>query len=184
MPSMRFREKARIMDRDGLRRVLVRIAHEIVERNQGTGDLIIVGIKNRGVPLASRIAGVIRQTEGVEVPTGSLDTTLYRDDIGPRERRVVNSLSVPMDVHDKSVVLVDDVLYTGRTIRAAMDALIDMGRPRLIQLAVVVDRGHRELPIRPDFVGKNVPTSKKEVVDVLVDEVDGEDGVVIREIQE
>ncbi len=181
--GMRLREKARIMDRDALRRVLVRMAHEIIERNQGTEDLVLIGIRNRGVPIAKRIARSIQEIEGVEIPTGSLDITLYRDDIGTRsDRPVVRKTEVPFDVQDKKVVLVDDVLYTGRTIRAAMDALIDLGRPLVIQLAVVIDRGHRELPIRADFVGKSVPTSGREVVDILVEEVDGDDAVLIQEM--
>lgn len=183
MVGMRLREKARIMDRDALRRVLVRMAHEIIERNQGTEDLVLIGIRNRGVPIAKRIARSIQEIEGVEIPTGSLDITLYRDDIGTRsDRPVVRKTEVPFDVQDKKVVLVDDVLYTGRTIRAAMDALIDLGRPLVIQLAVVIDRGHRELPIRADFVGKSVPTSGREVVDILVEEVDGDDAVLIQEM--
>lgn len=183
MVGMKLREKARIMDRDTLRRVLVRMAHEIVERNQGTEDLVLIGIRNRGVPIAKRIAQSIQEIEGVEIPTGSLDITLYRDDIGTRsDRPVVRKTEVPFDVQDKKVVLVDDVLYTGRTIRAAMDALIDLGRPLVIQLAVVIDRGHRELPIRADFVGKSVPTSGREVVDILVEEVDGDDAVLIQEM--
>ncbi len=177
-----LKEKAEIVDADGLRRIVTRIAHEIVERNKGVDDLVLVGIKRRGVPLAERLATRIAEFEGKPPARGSLDITLYRDDLSTVSHQpVVGSSDIPVDVRGKVVVLVDDVLFTGRTVRAAMDALIDFGRPRAIQLAVVIDRGHRELPIRADFVGKNVPTSKKEVIGVKLLEVDGIDSVVIKE---
>jgi pyrimidine operon attenuation protein/uracil phosphoribosyltransferase len=177
-----LKEKAEIVDADGLRRIVTRIAHEIVERNKGVDDLVLVGIKRRGVPLAERLAARIAEFEGRPPAQGSLDITLYRDDLSTVSHQpVVGSSEIPVDIRGKVVVLVDDVLYTGRTVRAAMDALIDFGRPRAIQLAVVIDRGHRELPIRADFVGKNVPTSKKEVIGVKLLELDGIDSVVIKE---
>ena len=182
---MSLREKAEIVDADGLRRIVTRIAHEIVERNKGVDDLVLVGIKRRGVPIASRIAERIGEFEGRSPVQGSLDITLYRDDLSlVAHQPVVGSTDIPVVIGDKVVVLVDDVLYTGRTIRAAMDALIDFGRPRSIQLAVVIDRGHRELPIRADYVGKNVPTSKKEVIGVKLMETDGVDSVVIKELED
>jgi pyrimidine operon attenuation protein / uracil phosphoribosyltransferase len=180
--SMALKEKAEIVDADGLRRIVTRIAHEIVERNKGVDDLVLVGIRRRGVPLAQRIAEKIAEFEGKPPVLGSLDITLYRDDLSTiGHQPVVGSTDIPVDINGKIVVLVDDVLYTGRTVRAAMDALIDFGRPRAIQLAVVIDRGHRELPIRADFVGKNVPTSKKEVIGVKLKDLDGADSVVIKE---
>ena len=176
-----MREKA-IMGADEIRRALVRIAHEVVERNRGVEGLAFVGIVTRGVPLARRLVANIAQFEGVEVPLGSLDIGLYRDDIGGgRATPAVRKTDIPVDLNGRRVVLVDDVLFTGRSIRAAMDALMDLGRPRLVQLAVLVDRGHRELPIRPDYVGKNVPTALEEEVQVKLKEVDGEDIVVIRQ---
>ena len=182
---MSLREKAEIVDADGLRRIVTRIAHEIVERNKGVDDLVLVGIRRRGVPIATRLAQKIREFEGRMPAIGSLDITLYRDDLTTvSQQPVVGAADIPVDVNGKVVVLVDDVLYTGRTIRAAMDALIDVGRPRTIQLAVVIDRGHRELPIRADFVGKNVPTSKKEVISVKLAEIDNTDSVVIKEMDE
>lgn len=182
---MRLQEKARIMDADGIRRALTRIAHEILEKNRGTGDLALVGIRNRGVPLARRLVERLREIEGVAVPVGVLDITLYRDDLTTRsDQPVVERTQVPFSVREKRIVLVDDVLFTGRTIRAALDALIDLGRPQVIQLAVLVDRGHRELPIRADYVGKNVPTSRKENVSVRLQEVDGEEVVIIEELVE
>ncbi len=182
---MMLKEKAEIVDADGLRRIVTRIAHEIVERNKGVQDLILVGIRRRGVPLAQRIAEKIGEFEGKTPSLGSLDITLYRDDLSTiAHQPVVNTTDIPMDINGKTIVLIDDVLYTGRTIRAALDALIDFGRPRSIQLAVVIDRGHRELPIRADFVGKNVPTSKKEVIGVKLTDVDGVDSVVIKEGEE
>jgi pyrimidine operon attenuation protein/uracil phosphoribosyltransferase len=182
---MALKEKAEIVDADGLRRIVTRIAHEIVERNKGVEDLVLVGIRRRGVPLARRMVEKIKDFEGSAPHEGSLDITLYRDDLSTLAHQpVVGSSEIPIDINNKIVVLVDDVLYTGRTARAAMDALIDIGRPRAIQLAVVIDRGHRELPIRADFVGKNVPTSRREVIGVKVAELDGVDSVVIREIEE
>jgi len=182
---MSLREKAEIVDADGLRRIVTRIAHEIVERNKGVDDLVLVGIRRRGVPLASRIAQKIKEFEGRAPAEGCLDITLYRDDLSTvASHPVVGSTEIPVDINGKVAVLIDDVLYTGRTVRAAMDALIDFGRPRTIQLAVVIDRGHRELPIRADFVGKNVPTSKKEVIGVKLLEIDGVDSVVIKELDD
>ena len=182
---MMLKEKAEIVDADGLRRIVTRIAHEIVERNKGVDDLVLVGIRRRGVPIAQRIIEKIGEFEGKVPAQGSLDITLYRDDLSTvSPQPVVGSSDIPVDINGKVVVLVDDVLYTGRTVRAALDALIDFGRPRAIQLAVVIDRGHRELPIRADFVGKNVPTSKKEVIGVKLAEVDGVDSVVIKEMED
>jgi len=179
----RVREKAEIVDGEGLRRAITRIAHEIIERNDGAKNLVLVGIRTRGVPLAERLARKIHEFEGVEPPVGALDITLYRDDLQMiAHQPVVSGTDVPTTIDDKIVVLVDDVLYTGRTVRAALDELIDLGRPKAIQLAVIVDRGHREIPIRADFVGKNVPTSRREVIMVHVTEVDERDGVSIGEI--
>ena len=182
---MSLKEKAEIVDADGVRRIITRIAHEIVERNKGVEDLVLIGIRRRGVPLAARIARKIQEFEGKSPAQGSLDITLYRDDLSTVSNQpVVGTSEIPVDINGRHAVLVDDVLYTGRTVRAAMDALIDFGRPRTIQLAVVIDRGHRELPIRADFVGKNVPTSKKEVIGVKLAEIDGVDSVVIKEVQD
>jgi pyrimidine operon attenuation protein/uracil phosphoribosyltransferase len=166
-----------------MKRALTRIAHEIIEKNKGVENVALVGIQRRGAPIAERIAYHIAQIEGVQVPVGILDITLYRDDLttlSPQPQ--VHRTEVNFDINDKNIVLVDDVLFTGRTVRAALDALIDIGRPRSIQLAVLIDRGHRELPIKADFIGKNVPTSRQESVSVLVQEVDGRDEVVIQEI--
>lgn len=175
-----MKEKAQILDKEGIRRSLTRIAHEIIERNKGTDNLTLVGIRRRGVPLAERLAERIRDIEGRVVPVGTLDITLYRDDLTTLAYQpLVRSTEIPFPVSGKTVVLVDDVIFTGRTIRAALDALIDLGRPRVIQLAVLIDRGHRELPIRADYVGKNVPTSGKEEVSVRLVEIDGEERVVI-----
>lgn len=177
-----MREKARILDKDTISRSLMRIAHEILEKNKGTGDLCLVGIRNRGAHLAKRLADCIEQIEKETIPVGILDITLYRDDltlIAPQP--VVHKTEINFDITDKHIVLVDDVLYTGRTVRAAMDALIDLGRPKSIQLAVLVDRGHRELPIRADYAGKNIPTAKSETIEVRLFEVDGKDEVVIIE---
>jgi pyrimidine operon attenuation protein/uracil phosphoribosyltransferase len=171
---------AEIMDANDVRRALIRIAHEILERDKGSGDLVMVGIANRGDDLARRLAREIERIEGTRVPVGVLDITLYRDDIGlTSEAPELRETRIPFDPSGKVVVLVDDVLFTGRTIRAAIDALIDLGRPRTIQLAVLVDRGHRELPIRADYVGKNVPTGRADDVRVLLDEVDGRDAVIV-----
>ncbi len=173
---------ARIMDGAEIRRAVTRIAHEIVERNHGAADVVLVGIANRGDDLARRLAAEIGRIEGTAPPVGVLDITFYRDDIGMRaEAPEVHETRIDFDVNERIVVLVDDVLYTGRTIRAALDALVDFGRPTAIQLAVLVDRGHRELPIRADSVGKNVPTRQDEVVRVCLEEVDGEDAVVVEQ---
>jgi len=181
---MALKQKARIIDADGIRRMLTRIAHEIVERNKGTQDLVLVGIRRRGVPLATRIRALIADFEDVIVPMGSLDITLYRDDLNTiADHPVVRTTDIPMDIEGKHVVLVDDVLYTGRTVRAALDALRDLGRPATIQLAVLIDRGHRELPVRAYLVGKNVPTSSRESIAVQVMEIDEVDEVTIREVE-
>jgi pyrimidine operon attenuation protein/uracil phosphoribosyltransferase len=170
----------RIFDADDLRRALVRMAHEIVEGHGGTDDLVLVGLRTRGHPLAERLANLIEEHESVRLPVGSLDITFYRDDLTRLAHApIVKRSDLGPEVTDRTVVLVDDVLYTGRTIRAALDALTDHGRPRAVRLAVVVDRGHRELPIRPDFVGKNIPTSTDEIVHVRLLETDGADEVVI-----
>jgi pyrimidine operon attenuation protein/uracil phosphoribosyltransferase len=169
-----------IMTADEIRRATIRISHEIVEKHGGTRGLALIGIQRRGVPLARRIARSIAEHEDVEIPVGALDITFYRDDLSLiAQQPVVKGTELPFDLNDLTVILVDDVLYTGRTIRAAMDALVDFGRPQAIRLAVLVDRGHRELPIRADHVGKNVPTSREEVVRVHLEEIDAEDGVDI-----
>ncbi len=174
-------ELAMVMDAADVGRALTRIAHEVVERNKGAGGLVVVGIHTRGVPLARRLAAKLGEIEGGAVPVGSLDVTMYRDDIGLRPPGATRDTDLPFDLAGTVVVLVDDVLYTGRTIRAALDALTDFGRPRAIQLAVLVDRGHRELPLRADYVGKNLPTAPDQAVKVLLEETDGGDGVVIQE---
>jgi pyrimidine operon attenuation protein/uracil phosphoribosyltransferase len=174
------RSHSRLMDEAEIRRALTRIAHEILERNKGASSLVLVGIAARGDDLARRLAAEIQRIEGAEVPVGVLDITFYRDDIGLRaEAPEVHETRIGFDITGHTVVLVDDVLFTGRTIRSAMDALVDFGRPRAVQLAVLVDRGHRELPIRADYVGKNVPTRADEQVRVALREVDGEDVVVV-----
>ena len=174
-----------IMTPDEIRRATIRMSHEIVEKQAGTVGLVLIGIQRRGVPLAQRIAAGILEHENVEVPVGALDITFYRDDLSlVAQQPVVKGTELPVDLNDRTVVLVDDVLYTGRTIRAAMDALVDFGRPQAIRLAVLVDRGHRELPIRADHVGKNVPTSREELVQVQLEEIDGVDGVEITRIEE
>ncbi|HEU4438991.1 MAG TPA: bifunctional pyr operon transcriptional regulator/uracil phosphoribosyltransferase PyrR [Methylomirabilota bacterium] len=179
---MTSREKAQVLDETGLDRALTRIAHEIVEQASGGEDVVLVGIKTRGVTLAQRIGAKIAAIEGAKPSVGALDITLYRDDLGLKaEQPVVRSTEIGFPIKGRTVVLVDDVLFTGRTIRAAMDALMDLGRPRIIRLAVLVDRGHRELPIRPDYIGKNLPTSRRESVAVLLREHDGVDRVVIQE---
>jgi pyrimidine operon attenuation protein/uracil phosphoribosyltransferase len=168
------------MAAEDVRRATTRISHEIVEKHAGTDGLVLVGIQRRGVPIATRLAEAIREHEGVALPVGALDITFYRDDLSMlAQQPVVKGTDLPFDVTGTTVVLVDDVLYTGRTIRAAMDALMEYGRPTAIRLAVLVDRGHRELPIRADHVGKNVPTSREELVRVRIEEVDGEDAVDI-----
>ena len=173
----------RIMAAEDVRRAVIRISHEIVEKQAGTDGLVLIGIQRRGVPLAHRIAGAILEHEGVVVPVGALDITFYRDDLSLiAQQPVVKGTAIPFDLNGATVILVDDVLYTGRTIRSAMDALIDFGRPQAIRLAVLVDRGHRELPIRADHVGKNVPTSREELVKVQLEEIDGEDDVAIARI--
>ncbi|EIW18113.1 MULTISPECIES: bifunctional pyr operon transcriptional regulator/uracil phosphoribosyltransferase PyrR [Pelosinus] len=178
-------EKTVIMDEQAIRRGLIRIAHEIIENNKGIKDLILVGIRTRGVPLAERLAAEIKRIEGAQLPVGILDITLYRDDLSTLSYQpIVHETQIPVDISGKTIVLIDDVLYTGRTVRAALDAIIDIGRPKVIQLAVLVDRGHRELPIRADYVGKNVPTSSKEVVGVQLMPVDDADKVVIKEFAE
>lgn len=172
------REKT-LLDTETLTRSLIRIAHEILEKNKGVDNVVLIGIKARGDHLAQRIAGQIERIEGKTVPVGTLDITFYRDDIGSLTSPEVQVTDIPFDVSDRHVVLVDDVLFSGRTIRAAMDALMDFGRPKTIQLAVLIDRGHRELPIRADYIGKNVPSSAKEKVRVLLEEQDGIDKVTI-----
>jgi pyrimidine operon attenuation protein/uracil phosphoribosyltransferase len=170
-----------VLGADEIRRALSRIGHEILERTDGGREVVLLGIPTRGVPLARRLAARLAETEGIEVPAGSLDITLYRDDLRLRPARALGPTEVPASgVDGKVVVLVDDVLYSGRTVRAALDALGDLGRPRAVQLAVLVDRGHRELPIRADYVGKNLPTSKREVVKVLLAETDGQDAVTLQ----
>jgi len=171
-----------VMDADRMSRALTRIAHEILERNRGLDEVALVGVRTRGVPIARRLAQLLREINGDHVPTGSLDITLYRDDlmrhaVGPQP--VVRRTEIPFSIDDRRILLVDDVLYTGRTTRAALDALIDFGRPRSIQLVVLVDRGHRELPIKADYVGKNVPTSIKQSVQVRLQEIDGVDEILI-----
>ncbi|PYQ68768.1 MAG: bifunctional pyr operon transcriptional regulator/uracil phosphoribosyltransferase PyrR [Acidobacteria bacterium] len=173
-----------VLDADRISRTLTRIAHEILERNRGVDELALVGIRTRGVPIAKRLARAIRDINRHDVPTGALDITLYRDDlmrhaVGPQP--LIRKTEIPFSIDDKKILLVDDVLYTGRTIRAALDALIDFGRPKAIQLVVLVDRGHRELPIKADYVGKNVPTSPTQSVQVHLTEVDGRDEVEITE---
>ena len=172
-----------IMTADEIRRATIRLSHEIVEKQAGTEGLLLIGIQRRGVPLARRIAAAIEENEGVEVPVGALDITFYRDDLSMvAQQPVVKGTELPSGIDGKTIILVDDVLYTGRTIRAAMDALVDFGRPQAIRLAVLVDRGHRELPIRADHVGKNVPTSREELVRVHLEEIDDEDGVEIERL--
>lgn len=172
--------KKKLVDADGIRRALTRIAHEIVEKNKGTEKLVIIGIRTRGVPLAKRLAEKIKDFEGVNIPVGILDITLYRDDLSMvAQQPIVHKTEIPFDISGKKVILVDDVLYTGRTVRAALDALVDLGRPVAIQLAIVVDRGHRELPIRADYVGKNLPTSEEEVVSVNLKEIDNQDSILL-----
>lgn len=182
---MEFTDKTVLMDSEGIRRALTRISHEIVEKNKGVENIVLVGIRTRGVPIAERLAANIEKIEGQKPPVGVLDITLYRDDLSTLAYQpIVRPTELPVDITGKTVVLVDDVLYTGRTIRAALDAVIDNGRPKTIQLAVLIDRGHRELPIRADFVGKNVPTSSKEAISVQLQTTDEAEQVVLREIKE
>jgi pyrimidine operon attenuation protein/uracil phosphoribosyltransferase len=176
-------ETVQVMTPDDVRRALTRIAHEIIEKNRGASDLVLVGIQRKGGPLATRLRQLVEQFEGVTVPVGLLDITLYRDDALARPHEV-RSTQVPVDVNGKTVVLVDEVFFTGRTARAALDAVIDLGRPASVQLAVLVDRGHRELPIRPDYVGKNLPTARREHVTVHLQELEGEDAVYIEKAPE
>jgi len=177
-----MKEKAKVLDKDSITRIVMRISHEIVEKNKGVQGLCLVGIRNRGVYLAKRLAACIKNIEGADILTGALDITLYRDDLALASGQpLVRKTEIDFDINGKSLVLVDDVLYTGRTIRAALDALVDFGRPKSIQLAVLVDRGHRELPIRADYAGKNIPTSKDETVEVRLEETDSVDEVVIIE---
>ncbi|WP_188205743.1 bifunctional pyr operon transcriptional regulator/uracil phosphoribosyltransferase PyrR [Alkalibacillus aidingensis] len=179
-----MKEKTQILDQPAISRAIKRISHEIIERNKGTDDLVVVGIKTRGIPLAKRLQESISQIEQVNVPTGELDISLYRDDLSNKDlddEATVNQRTIDEDITGKTVILVDDVLFTGRTVRAALDAIIDLGRPKQIQLAVLIDRGHRELPIRADYVGKNIPTSLQEVIKVQLSETDGNDQVSIYE---
>jgi pyrimidine operon attenuation protein/uracil phosphoribosyltransferase len=181
---MKVITKARVMDADDVRRAITRIAHEILERNGGVDALAVVGIQTRGAFLARRIASEIKDIEEVSVPVGILDITLYRDDLQTvADQPVVNESDIPFDIQGKTLILVDDVLYTGRTVRAALDEIVDFGRPKSVQLAVIVDRGHRELPIRADYVGKNVPTSDSEAVAVRITEKDGADEVLIQSLE-
>jgi len=169
-----------IMDREGIKRAILRISHEILEKNKGAENLALLGLQTRGVPIAHRIAEFIKEIEGVDVPVGSLDITLYRDDLMHLQHHpMVKVTQIPFSVDNKRIIICDEVVYTGRTIRAALDAIMDLGRPQLVQLAVLIDRGHRELPIRADYVGKNIPTSRTEWVNVHLKEVDGEDGVLL-----
>lgn len=169
-----------IMDENAVVRAVTRISHEIIEKNKGVENLVLIGIQRRGVPLAKRLANKIKDVEGREIPVGILDITLYRDDLSLLdEHPIINGTEIDFDIAGKKLVLVDDVIYTGRTVRAAIDALMDINRPKMIQLAVLIDRGHRELPIRPDYVGKNVPTSRSEIVHVNVLEIDGLNNVTI-----
>lgn len=180
---MASQPKAEILDKAGIRRALLRIAHEIIERNQGLQGLVMVGLRNRGDHLARRIAEHLQDIEGSSVPVGIMDVTLYRDDLmHTRHWPEVQATEIPFHIEGHHVVLVDDVLFTGRSVRAALDGLMDFGRPKSIQLAVLIDRGHRELPIRPDYVGKNVPTSRTEEILVLLRESDGRDSVIISDI--
>lgn len=173
-------QKTNSLTKEEIARAVTRISHEILERNKGSEDLAIIGIRTRGYVLAERIMGSINQIDGARLPVGALDITLYRDDLSViSEQPVIHKTEIDFDIEGKRIILVDDVLYTGRTIRCALDALIDFGRPKSIQLAILVDRGHRELPIRADYVGKNLPTSQKELVQVKLEETDGEDSVFI-----
>ena len=177
-----MKEKAQLMDDKAMARAITRVSHEIIEKNKGLEDVVLVGIKTRGVPIANRIAKKIESIEGQSINTGEVDITLYRDDLKEvNADPVINGSNIKFDINDKVVVLVDDVLYTGRTVRAALDAIMDIGRPKSIQLAVLVDRGHRELPIRADYVGNNVPTSKNEIISVMLEEVDEQDSVTIKQ---
>jgi pyrimidine operon attenuation protein/uracil phosphoribosyltransferase len=172
--------KSQIMDKDQMERSLQRMAHEIIEQNRGLEKIRLVGIRSRGVPLAERLSSYLKLITNQEIPVGILDITLYRDDLSTISHQpIIKGSAIDFDIEDAVIVLVDDVLYTGRTVRAAIDALMDFGRPKQIQLAVLIDRGHRELPIKADYVGKNVPTSKEEIIKVALEEIDGEDSVQI-----
>lgn len=180
-----LKEKAQLMNAQDLNRVIRRMAHEMVEHNKGTDNMILVGIHRRGVYIARRLQKLIAEAEGAKVPCGELDITLYRDDLTTlSEQPIVHSTRMPEDISGKHIFLVDDVLFTGRTVRAALEALVDLGRPQIVQLAVIIDRGHRELPIHADICGRNVPTSKSEAIEVRMEELDGKDGVVICERDE
>lgn len=180
---MNYQQKKRLMDKKAMERCLFRISHEIIEKNKGIDNLALVGIRTRGVPLAKRIAKCIQEFEGKGLPVGILDITLYRDDLSTiAEQPIVHETTIHFNITNKVLILVDDVLYTGRTVRAALDALVDLGRPDSIQLAILIDRGHRELPIRADYVGKNIPTSRRELVDVCLEEVDGKEEVLLKEL--
>ena len=177
---MKEDKEVRVMDKEGMKRILRRVSHEIVEKNQGVDNLAVIGIKSRGAFLAERIAENLEKIEGKKVPVGAIDITLYRDDLTEvAEQPVVHSTEVGFDITGMKIVLVDDVLFTGRTVRCALDELIDFGRPANIQLAVLIDRGHRELPIRPDYVGKNLPTGREESIEVRIEEIDGDEEVVL-----
>ena len=179
---MELREKAKILDAPSIRRILYRLAHQILEKNPQTDDLVLIGIQTRGVYLAQRLKRIIKEIENVDLPLGILDITLYRDDLTTiGEAPLVKKTEIDFDINDKVVILVDDVLFTGRTIRCALDEIIDFGRPKRIELLVLIDRGHRELPIRADFVGKNIPTASDELVEVRLSEIDGKDEAVILE---
>lgn len=174
--------KKNVLDEKGVERALIRIAHEIIEKNKGIEDVVILGIPTRGVHIAKRIKEILKMAEGVELPIGSVDATLYRDDIGMKEEQpALKETNIPVSIDNKKIIIVDDVLFTGRTIRAAMNVIMDFGRPANIQLAVMIDRGHRELPIRPDYIGKNVPTSMHEAVKVHLKDIDGIDEVIVEE---
>lgn len=174
-----------VMDEAALTRAIARITHEIIERNRGAEGICLLGVKRRGIPLANRLAENIRRFEGIDVPLGHLDITLHRDDLTEADKQSAEGLChIPCDIREKTVIIVDDVLYTGRTVRAAIEAVFAYDRPRAVQLAVLVDRGHRELPFRPDYVGKNVPTAKHEFIAVAVKEIDGENGVYICDTKE
>ena len=182
---MSQKRKAMVMDEAALTRALARITHEIIERNRGAEEICLLGVKRRGIPLAAILAENIKRFEGVEVPLGHLDITLHRDDLSAEDKQSAEgACHIPCDIREKTVIIVDDVLFTGRTARAALEAVFAYDRPRAVQLAVLIDRGHRELPFRPDYVGKNVPTSKNEFIAVAVREIDGENGVYICDAQD
>lgn len=182
---MDVQKNSLLMDEENIRRVIIRIAHEIVEKNKGAEKLVLVGIRTRGVPLAERLSKIIGEMEKVNIPVGSLDITLYRDDLSRREfYPQVQKTNIDFDITSKIIILCDEVIYTGRTVRCALDALMDLGRPKMVQLAVLIDRGHRELPVRADYVGKNIPTSHWEEVKVSLKEVDGEDKVELIKLEE